>query len=173
MSLDYLCEEGPAHREDIEIPFHIIFSSSTILIFLYGIHLNAHLYFFAVTTRIFLWTYNFLSGMYHVLFYWYFILQFNHCVGQKLTTLDSTQSRDHEEDKKNLPVTAVPAIDTFVTVRPQIIFFQQNYFEELGSTPTYVANTIYPAQNFLNLSVTVSTLHIYDIPLLYHDQRLQ
>ena len=42
MSPDHLCEEGPAHREDIEIPFHIIFSFSTILIFPYGIHLNTH-----------------------------------------------------------------------------------------------------------------------------------
>ena len=25
MSLDHLCEEGPAYREDIKIPFHIIF----------------------------------------------------------------------------------------------------------------------------------------------------
>ena len=33
MSLDHLCEEDLAHEEDIEIPFHIIFSFSTILIF--------------------------------------------------------------------------------------------------------------------------------------------
>ena len=37
MSLDHLCKEGLANREDIEIPFHIIFSFSTILIFLYGV----------------------------------------------------------------------------------------------------------------------------------------
>ena len=63
--------------------------------------------------------------------------------------------------------------DAFVTVRPQIIFFQQNYFDEICSTPTYVANAIYPVQSFLNLSVTVSTYHILDAPLLYWDQRLQ
>ena len=173
MSPDHLCEEGLAHREDIEMPFHIIFSFSTILIFLYGIHLNAHFYFFGLTTRIFLWTYNFLSGIYRMLFYWYFILCFNHYVGQKSTTPDSTQSRDHEEDQQNLSVTAAPTIDTFVTLRPQIIFFPQNYFDEIGSTPTYVANTIYPTLSFPNLSVTVSTLHIYDIPPLYQDQQLQ
>ena len=173
MSPDHLCEEGLAHREDIEIPFHIIFSFSTILIFLYGIHLNTHFYFFGLTTRIFLWIYNFLSGIYHKLFYWHFIICFNHCEGQKKPTLDSTKRRDHEEDQQNLPVTASPTIDAFVTVRPQIIFFQQNYFDEIGSTPTYVANAIYPAPNFLNLSVTVSPLHIYDVPLLYWDQRLQ
>ena len=33
MSLDHLCEEGLAYREDIEIPFHIIFTFSIILIF--------------------------------------------------------------------------------------------------------------------------------------------
>ena len=170
MSLDHLCEEGQAHREDIEIPFHIIFSFSIILIFLYGIHLKAHYYFFGLTTRIFLWAHNFLSGIYHMLFYWYFILCFNHCVGQKKPTPDSTESRDHEEHQQNLPVTATPTIDAFVTVRPQIIFFQQNYFNEIGSTLTYVANAIYPVPSFPNLSVTVSTLHIYDAPLLYWDQ---
>ena len=91
-------------------------------------------------------------------------------MGQQLTTQGSTESRDHEEDQQNLPVTAAPTIDAFVTVRPEIIFFQQNYFEEIGSTPTYVANAIYPAPSFLNLSVTASTLHIYHIPLLYQDQ---
>ena len=88
-------------------------------------------------------------------------------MGQKLTTLDSTQSRDHKEDQQNLPVTATPIIDAFVTVRPQNIFFQQNYFDEIGNTSTHVANVIYPALSFLNSLVTVSTLHIYDIPLLY------
>ena len=102
-----------------------------------------------------------------MLFYWYFILRFNHCVGQKLQIPDSTQSRDHEEDQQNLPVTAMPTIDAFVTVRPQIIFFQQNYFEELGNIPTYIANTIYGAQSFPNPSVTVSTLLIYDTLPLY------
>ena len=162
MSLDHLYEEGPAHREDIEIPFHIILSFSTIFIFLHGIHLNAHFYFFGLTTRIFLWTYNFLPGKYCMLFYWYFILCYNHCTGQKLTTLDSTESRNHDADQQNLPVTAAPTIDAFVTVQPQIIFFQQNHFDEIGSTPTYVANAIYSAPSFSNLSVTVSTLHIYD-----------
>ena len=104
-----------------------------------------------------------------MLFYWYFIFQFNHCVGQKLKTPDSTQSRDHEKDQQYLPVIAAPTIDAFVTVRLQIIFFQQNHFDELSSIPTYVANTIYPAQSFLNPSVTVRTLHIYDIPPLYRD----
>ena len=91
-------------------------------------------------------------------------------MGQKKTTLDSTESGDHDADQQNLPVTAVPTIDAFMTVRPQIIFFQQNYFDEIGSTPTYVANVIYPVLSFPNLSVTVSTFHIFDIPLLYWDQ---
>ena len=90
-------------------------------------------------------------------------------MGQKLQIPDSTQSRDHEEDKPNLPVTAVPTIDAFVTVRLQIIFFQHNYFDELGNIPTYIADTIYTAQSFPNPSVTVSTLHIYDTPFLYQD----
>ena len=86
------------------------------------------------------------------------------------TILDSTKSRDHEEDLQNLPVTAAPTTDTFMTVRPQIIFFQQNYFDELGSTPTYVANATYPVLSFQNLSITVNTFHISDAPLLHQDQ---
>ena len=88
-------------------------------------------------------------------------------MGQKLQIPDSTQCRDCEEDQLNLPVTAVPTIEAYLTVRQQIIFFHQNYFNELGSIPTYTANTIYAAQSFQNPSVTVSTLHIYDSPLLY------
>ena len=93
-------------------------------------------------------------------------------MGQKLQIWDSTQSRDCKEDQLNLPVTAMPTTDAYLTVRPQIIF-QQNYFDELGSIFTYVADTIYTVQSFLNPSVTVSTLHIYDTPLLYQDQQLQ
>ena len=88
-------------------------------------------------------------------------------MGHKLQILDSTQSRDHEEDHINLPMTAVLTIDTYLTVRPQIVLFQQNYLNELDSIPTYIADTIYAAQNFQNPSVTVSTLHVYDTPILY------
>ena len=173
MLSDHLCEEGLAYREDIEIPFNIIFSFSIILIFLYGIHLNGNFYFFGLTTRIFLWTYDLLSRIHHVLFYWYFILCFNHYAGQQKTTLDSTKSRDHNVDQQNLPVTTAPAIDAFVTVRPQITFFQQNYFDEICSTVTYVANDIHPVPTLLSLPVTVSTLHISEAPILYRDQWLQ
>ena len=173
MSQDHLCEEGPAHREDIEIPFHIIFSFSTILIFLCGIHLNGHFYFFGLTTRIFLWTYNLLSRIYCILFYWYFILCFNHYAGQKKTTMGSTESRDRNANQQNLPVTTAPAIDAFVTVRPQIMFFQQIYFDEICSTVTYVANAIHSVPSLPNLPVTVSTFHISEAPILYQDQQLQ
>ena len=94
-------------------------------------------------------------------------------MGQKLQISDSTQGRDHEEDQLNLPVTAMPTTDAYLTVRPQIVFFQQNYFDELGSIFTCVANTIYMVQSFLNPSITVSTLHIYDTPLLYREQQMQ
>ena len=63
--------------------------------------------------------------------------------------------------------------DTYLTVRLQIVLFQQNYLDELDSIPTYIADTVYAAQNFQNPSVTVSTLHVYDTPLLYQDQQLQ
>ena len=64
-------------------------------------------------------------------------------MGQKLTTPDSTQCRDCEENQQNLSMTTTPTIDTLVTVKPQIIFFQQNYFAEFGNTPNYVANATY------------------------------
>ena len=130
MSLNHLCEEGPAYREEIEIPFNIIFSFSIIMMLLYRIHLNGHFYLFGLKTRIFLWIYNLLSRLHHVLFYWYFILHFNHHAGQKKTALDSTESRDHKADQQILPVTSVPDIDTLLTVRSQITFFQQNHFDK-------------------------------------------
>ena len=173
MSQDHLWEEGPAHREDIKISFHVIFSFSIIFLFLYGIHLNAHFYFFGLIIRILSQTYKFLSEIYHVLLYWYFILRFNHCVGHKLQIPDTTQSRDHEEDYISLPVTVVPTIETYFTVRKLIVLFQQNYLDELDSIPIYIADTIYVAQNFHNPSVTVGTLHVYDTRILYQDQQLQ
>ena len=72
--LGHLCEEGLTHREDIKIPFHVIFSFLTILLFLYRVHLNAHFYFFGFIIRILPWTYEFLSDIYCILLYWYFIL---------------------------------------------------------------------------------------------------
>ena len=94
-------------------------------------------------------------------------------MGHKLQIPDSTQSRDHEEDQINLPVTTMPTIDTYLTVRLQIVLFQQNYFDELDSIYRHIADTIYATQNFHNSSVTVSTLHVYDTPMVYQDQQLQ
>ena len=94
-------------------------------------------------------------------------------MGQKKTTPDSTESRDCNADQQNLPVTAMPPIDAFVTVRPQIIHFPQNYFDEICSTVTYVANAIHPVSSLENLPITVSTLHISEAPILYWDQWLQ
>ena len=173
MSLDHLCGGGLAHREDIKIPFYVIFSFSTILLFLYRIHLSEHFYFFGLVIRILSQTCKFLSEIYSVLLYWYFILQFNHYTGHNLQIPDSTQSRDHKEDHINLPMTAVPTMDTYLTVRLQIVLFQQNYFDEVDSISTHIADTIYAAQNFCNPSVTVSTLHVYDTPIGYQDQQLQ
>ena len=58
-------------------------------------------------------------------------------------------------------------VDTYVMVRLQIVLFQQNYFEEFDCISTYIADTIYAAQNFHKPSVTVSTLHVYDTPIIY------
>ena len=79
----------------------------------------------------------------------------------KLQILDSTQGRDHEEDQINLPVTATLTIDTYLTVRLQIVLFHQNYFDEVDNISTHIADTVY-AQNLHNPSVTVSIFHVYD-----------
>ena len=60
-----------------------------------------------------------------------------------------------------------------MTVRLQITFFQQNYFDEICSTVTYVANAIHPVPTLPSLLVTVSTLHISEAPILYQDEWLQ
>ena len=66
-------------------------------------------------------------------------------------------------------MTAALTIEAYLTVRPQIFLFQQNYFDELDSIPTHIADTICAAQSFKNPSVTVSPLHVYDTPILYRD----
>ena len=121
MSPDHLCEEGLAYREEIEIPFNIILSFSIILILLYRIIHYGHFYLFRLITRIFLWIYHLLFRLHHM-FYWYFILRFNHHAGQKKTAPDSTKSRDHKADQQILPVTSAPYIDPLLTVRLQITF---------------------------------------------------
>ena len=64
-------------------------------------------------------------------------------------------------------MTAVPTVDTYLTVRSQTVLFQQNYFEEFDCISTHIADTIYAAQNFHIPSVTVNTLHAYDILIIY------
>ena len=72
-----------------------------------------------------------------------------------------------------MSVTTGPDINTFLTVRPQITFFQQNYFDEICSIVTYIANATYVVPAFPNLPVTISTLQISEAPILYRDQQLQ
>ena len=64
-------------------------------------------------------------------------------------------------------MTAMLTIDTYLTIRLQIVLFQQNYLDEIDTIHTYIVDTVYAAQNFHNPSVTVSTLHVYDTPILY------
>ena len=110
---------------------------------------------------------------YHVLLYWYFILHFNHHIGQKETTLDSTQSRDRQTDQQILPVTFAPDIDAVLTVRQQITFLQQNHFDEIFSVVTYTANVTHVIPTFPNLPVTISTLQISEAPILHQDKQLE
>ena len=93
-----------------------------------------------------------------MLFYWYFILCFNHHTGQKKIAPDSTESRDHNADQQILPATTVPDIDSLSTVRPQITFFLQNHFDEIFSVVTYIPNATHIVPTFPKLPVTISTL---------------
>ena len=120
-----------------------------------------------------MWIYRFLSRLHHALLYWYFILCFNHHAGQKKTALNSTESGDRNADQQLLPVITAPDIDAFLTVRPQISFLQQNYFDEICSIETYVANATHIVPTFPNLPVTISTLQISEAPILYQNQQLQ
>ena len=64
-------------------------------------------------------------------------------------------------------------IDAFLTVRSQITFFQQNNFDEIFSIVTYITNATHIVSTFPNLPVTVSTLRISEVPILYQEQQLQ
>ena len=113
------------------------------------------------------------SRLHHALFNWHFLLCFNHHVGQKEITLDSTKSRDCKADQQILPITSAPDIDILLTVRPQITFLQQNHFDEIFSVVAFVANATYIILTFPNLPVTVSTLQILEAPILYQHKQLE
>ena len=70
-------------------------------------------------------------------------------------------------------MTIAPDTDAFLTVRPQITFFQQNYFDEICNVVTYVANSTHVVPTLPNLPVTIGTLHISEATILYWDQWLQ
>ena len=58
MSLDHLCEEGPAHQEEIEIPFNVVLFFSILLMTSYGIHLNVQFYIFGFIARVLFWIFE-------------------------------------------------------------------------------------------------------------------
>ena len=173
MSLDHLCEEGPAHRKEIEIPFNVILFFCILLTISYGIHLNGHFYLFGLIARILFWIYHLWSRLNHTLFYWYFLLHFNCDIKPKETTMDSTQSRDYQTDQQILLETLAPDTEVLITVRPQINFLQHNGINEIFHIVTYTANAAHIIPTFPNLSVTVSTLQISDAPILYRDKQLE
>ena len=173
MSPDHLCEEGLAHREEIEIPFNVILFFSILLTISYGIYLNGHFYLFRLIARILFWIYNLWSRLHHVLFYWYFLSCFNYYIRPKETTLDSTQSRDHQSDQQTLPKTLAPDTEVLIAVRPQINFLQHNCITEICNVVIFTANATHILPIFPNLPVTVNTLHISDAPRLHRDKQLE
>ena len=170
---DHLCEEGPAHREEIKIPFNVILFFSTLLIISCGIHLTGHFYIFRFIARILFWIYESWSRLQHTLFYWYFLLCFNCYIRPKETTPDSTQSRDQQLDQQTLPETPTPDIEVLIPVRPQINFLQHNCINKIFSSVTFTDNAAHIIPTFTNLPVTVNTLHISDASRLHRDKQLE
>ena len=176
MSLDHLCEEGPAHREEIEIPFNVILFFSTLLPIQdvsYGIHLNGHFYIFRFIARTLFWIYELWSRLQHMLFYWYFLLLFNCYIRPKETPPDSTQSRDQQLNQWPLPQTLTPDTEVLITIRPQINFLWHSCINKIFNIVTFTANATHIIATFTNLPVTVSTLHISDAPRLHRDKQLE
>ena len=97
-----------------------------------------------------------------MLFYWYFLLHFNHYIRQKETTPDSTQSRDSQTDQQILPETFAPDTEVLLTVRPQITFLQHYGINNFFSIMTFAVNATHIIPTFPNLPVTISTLQISD-----------
>ena len=78
----------------------------------------------------------------------------------------STKSRYCEKDIQIFPVMDVLLTDVIVTVKLQIIFFEYSDLDDIGNITTYEANIAYSAPSFQALSITVSTLYVYDTLLL-------
>ena len=165
MSPDHLCEEGLAHREEIEIPFNGILFFSILLTISYRIHLNIHF----TLARILFWIYKLWPRLQHALFYWYFLLCFNCYIRPKETIPDSTHSRDQQLDQQTLPETP----EVLITVRPQINFLRHDCITDISNIVTFTANTTHIIPTFTNLPVTVNTLHISEVPRLYRDKQLE
>ena len=164
MSLDHLNEEGLAKPEEIEIPLNIILFFSILLIISYGTHFNRHFHLFGLLARILFWIYKFWTITQDTLFYWYFLLHFNYYIRQKETSSDSTQSRDPQIDQQIL--LKVPAPDTKVLrhITPQITFPWNSHIDEIPSIVIFTGNITHIAQDFINLPVNASILHIFDPP---------
>ena len=107
--------------------------------------------------------------MQDALFYWYLLLHFNYYVRQEKTSSDSTQSRDQQI------LLEVPAPDKEVLthIRPQINFPWNSNIDEIPSIVIFTGNIIHIVQNFINLPVNASILHIFDPPKVQQDKQLQ
>ena len=65
----------------------------------------------------------------------------------------------------------MPDTEVLITIRPQINFLWHNcIINEIFNIVTANATHIIPT--FINLPVTVNTLHIYDSPRLHRDKQL-
>ena len=173
MSPDYLCEEGLAYQEEIEIPFYVILFFSILLTISYGIHLNGHFYIFGSIARTLFWIYKLWSRLQHVLFYWYFLLCFNCFIKPKETPLDSTQSRDQQLNQWILPQTPAPDTEVLIFIRPQTNCLWHNCINKIFNIVTFTANATHIIPTFTNLPITVNTLHISDPPRLHRDKQLE
>ena len=91
----------------------------------------------------------------------------------KETTLDSTQSRDHQSDQQTLPEMLALDTEVLITVRPQINFLWHNCINKIFNVVTFTVNATHIIPTFPNLPVAVNTLHISDAPRLHRDKQLK
>ena len=170
MSLHHLNEEDPAEPEEIEIALSIMLFFSILLIISYGIHFKGHFHIFGSLAWILFWTYKSWTIIQDTLFYWYFLLHFNHDIRQKETSSDSTQSRDQQIDQQILPEVPAPDTEVLRHTRPQINFPWNSHIDEIPNIVTFIGNITHIVQNFINLPVNASIPHISDPPKVQQDK---
>ena len=101
-------------------------------------------------------------------------MRFNYDIGQKETSLDSTQSRDQQIDtgdyQQIVPEAPMPNTEVLRHIRPQINLLWNSHINEIPNTLTFTGNITHITQNLINLPMSASILHIFDPPKVQQDK---